>query len=62
MTQGCSAVEHYVEKVTIWGDVKICYWGLCSEGLIGTFLKELHAGNLWVIWGLYLGIYHGGIC
>lgn len=28
---------HYVEKVTIWDDVEICYWGLCYEGLrIGT--------------------------
>lgn len=33
MTQECSAVVHYVEKVTIWDEVDICYWGLCSEGL-----------------------------
>ena len=29
VTQECSAVEHYVKKVTIiWGDVEICYWGV----------------------------------
>lgn len=49
MTEECSAVEHYVEKVTIWGDVEICYWESCSEWLrIGTSLKELHSGNLFL--------------